>query len=705
MFDVLQISWWLIEATLLGLLCNRKFFDNNTDRLLFAPITGFACVLILGNMLWMQAISTHFMSFLLVAALVFAVIYLVREWPGQPVGMPLWLAGGAMVVILHGSLIPFSEKLFQAFPLDRFFYLGASILFEKETMSYFGDALQRLAFNGDKRAYFLHPLLPLAVSEFKVRPASEIAFVLFSWATPRELYRLANAWEVFLRVLQFSGVLALFWKGLGPRFLSGFLALAAVFGYWFQYTKDFNAWGSSTCLALAISLVALVILMLDNGKVDSRNRYFAYLLALAAVISYPEFGPPVCIGLLVMICANKILRTGILIGKRIWLEFAGFSAAVFAVHPFIIAFMKRQFGLAPSMVGGEEAMSRGIYRLFATLGERREFAHQIAAHPLRLITDPVAFSDMTIGTFLFPYVSYWGGPATLVVALLIVGLLIWSVITRIKPDLLARPQRKVVAALVMITVYAPLFVILRKSHLENRLGLAQPASLVLGALVVGLVVWSAIKTTRPNLRILLVLVAFYVAFFVGLLLWGKVGGSYRSFPFWGGFASIAFLILLAASESKILHVLAVMVACTHLIFGASIFYVTNKKGLETYPAFYPNATGVRHFEIPTIRDKYDFDYTSIIPQLKLCSSVFLNLPQNVSKELFAPRYHAVNLMFFLENNDIRYYLSMPYRNASPLIAGEFHPGFSKEEVKADCTVEEEVRNGRISYKFVQTKWY
>jgi hypothetical protein len=62
-------------------------------------------------------------------------------------------------------------------------------------------------------------------------------------------------------------------------------------------------------------------------------------------------------------------------------------------------------------------------------------------------------------------------------------------------------------------------------------------------------------------------------------------------------------------------------------------------------------------------------------------------------------------MFFLENNDIRYSLAMPYRNASPLMAGEFHPGFKKEEVNADCVVEEEVRNGRISYKFVQAKWY
>jgi len=706
-FDVLQISWWLVEATLLGFFCNLKFFDNNTDRLLFAPITGFACVLVLGNMLWMQAISTHFMSFMLVAALVFAAIYLIRNWPRQPLAPSLWLAGGALLIILHGSLIPFSEKLFQAFPLDRFFYLGASILFEKETLSYFGDALERLAFNGDKRAYFLHPLLPLAVSEIKLRPATEIAFVLFSWGTPHELYRLANAWEVFLRVLQFTGVFALFWKGLGPRFLSGFLALASIFGYWFQYTKDFNAWGSSTCLALAIALVAFVVLMLDNGKVDTRNRYFAYFLALATIISYPELGPVFCIGLFVMICANKILRSGIFIGKQIWLELVGFTAAIFVIHPYILALVQRQFKMAPAMTGGMESQARGIYQLFATLGERQEFIQQITAQPLRLLTNPVAFADMTIGTFLFPYVTYWGSPVMLFAALLFVGLLIWKFVARVRPNLLTSPYKKIGAAFLLTLFYMLLFAALRKSSLENHFAFAHPTSIILGLLIICVLAWSAIKTTKPNLRILLVLVGFYVAFFVGFLLWGKVGGSYRSFPFWGGFASIAFLIILAASESKILRGFAVVIACTHLFFGASIFYVTNKGGMETYPPFYPNATGFRHFEIPTIRDKYDFDYSDIMPQLKLCHAVYLDLPRNdsASTGLSAPRFHAVSLMMFLENNDIRYYLAMPYRNASPLLADIFHPGFKKAEVNADCVVEEELRNGRISYKFVQTKWY
>ncbi len=703
MFDVLQISWWLIEATLFGLLCNRKFFENNTDRLLFAPITGFACVLIIGNMLWMFSVSTHLMSYLFVGALVFATICLVKNWPKQAMAAPLWLAGGAMLVILHGSLIPFSEKLFQAFPLDRDFYLGASILFEKENLEYFQDALARIVANGDKRSWLLYPLMPMAIHEITARPAVEIAYVVFSWATPRDLYQLANAWEVFFRVLQFSGVFALFWKGLGSRFLSGFLALATIFGYWFQYAKDFNAWSSSACLTLAIATIALVILTLNNGKVERRNRYFAYLLIIASIISYPELGIPFSLGVLVLICANVILRKGILLRKWIYLELTGLVVAIFAVHPHILAQIKRQSEYAPSMTGGEELMARGIYRLLASPEQRASFVAEIIANPIKLLIDPIALSDMVTGSMGLPYISYLQSLTTLFIALVATGFLIWSWLEKANPYLIAKPYFKIWSSVLGLAFYIIIFFVIRKHVVNFEFG--NPISLILGVLILSLIIISAINTSKPNLRILLVLITFYAAFFLLLLFLNFAGGSYRSIPFWGVFGSISILILFAASEIKFLHTLAIFIACAHLIFGVSIFYVTNDKGMETYPSFYPNATAPRHFQTATMRDKYNFDYTGIIPKLKLCHSVYLDLPKNISKELRWPRFYAVNLMMFLENNNIRYYLAMPYRTASPLAGDELHPGFTREQVNADCVVEEELENGRINYKFVQAKWY
>jgi hypothetical protein len=223
-------------------------------------------------------------------------------------------------------------------------------------------------------------------------------------------------------------------------------------------------------------------------------------------------------------------------------------------------------------------------------------------------------------------------------------------------------------------------------------------------MAIGMSACAAISAPKRILKILGIMVAFYFFFFAIFLLTGKVGGAYRALPYWGTFGSICLLALLSSSESKLLRGVAIAAACVHLMFGASIFIVTNKRGMETYPEFYSHATGVRHHELATIRDKYDFDYLSLIPDLRLCQSVFLDLPQHVSRDNRAARFFVINIALFMENNNITHYLAIPYRNASPLIGDAFHPGFSKAEVKADCTVEEETRDGRITYKLVRGKW-
>jgi hypothetical protein len=184
-----------------------------------------------------------------------------------------------------------------------------------------------------------------------------------------------------------------------------------------------------------------------------------------------------------------------------------------------------------------------------------------------------------------------------------------------------------------------------------------------------------------------------------------VGGFYRGLPFWGVFASITFLILLGSSTTKPLRIAAVTVACFNLLFGASIFFVTVTKGMESYPSFYPLKNGKIHFGVETIRDKYDLDYSGMVDQLRLCQSVFLDLPLMAGTTEAQHPYLTVNLLMFLENNSITHYMSIPYRNESPLQGGAFHLGFKRDEVQADCVVEEELRDGRIGYKFVQAHWY
>ena len=126
-----------------------------------------------------------------------------------------------LLVAMHGSLIPFEEKLFQGYPLDRFGYLISHVLFQQEKLSYFIDTLARLSYNGENHVLFLHPMVTAALGEMNSRPAGGLSFISLAWLTPNDLHRLGNAWEVFLRTLQFSSVFALFSKSLNGRILPG----------------------------------------------------------------------------------------------------------------------------------------------------------------------------------------------------------------------------------------------------------------------------------------------------------------------------------------------------------------------------------------------------------------------------------------------------------------------------------------------------
>jgi hypothetical protein len=204
-----------------------------------------------------------------------------------------------------------------------------------------------------------------------------------------------------------------------------------------------------------------------------------------------------------------------------------------------------------------------------------------------------------------------------------------------------------------------------------------------------------------NIRLLAISFLFYSAFFFGCILFNLIGGVYRTLPYWGMFGSIAFISALWTSNQKILKSLSVIFLTFHLIFGLSIFYTSNKKGMENYADWYSNSAALRHTEIPTVKDKYDYNYLPLVDKLRQCKVVLINMP---SEDTRASRFHEVNLLLFLENNNIPTYINMPYRNATPLLGDPFFPGFKPEDLYADCEVGEEIKDGKLSYKLIQKRW-
>jgi len=711
MFDILQISWWFFQVTLVGYFFNQWFLEDDTDRLLFAAPIGLAATIVVSSIVWFWSIPIYVNSVVIAASLGAGLVMITRRYPKPSRSSLFFLAGGVLLVAIQGSFIPFSEKLWQGYPLDRFGFLSTHILFQQENFKYFADALARISFNGEKQVFILHPMITAAFGEMQSRPAAGLVFGALAWMTPHDLHRLGNAWEVFLRAVQFASIFALFFKGLKSKFWAGFLSIGTIFGYWFQYMKDYNSWPHMVTLALVIALVALMVSILGKGEVSYKERLLVYLISLAMIINHAEFGIVLCLGLGIVIGLTPVLRKGFLYRRVFIAESFGFIGLVLLAHPYIISWTTRMFIQSPGMVGGESAQARGIYSLFGSDNELYQFVSKIGESPIYLISDPVALSDMLIGSTGFAFVTYIGSSLTIIGTLVIILCIgVAGVFKQAKESGNSyqwsdRPAILSFAACVGLVLMAVL-TFCPNSVDPHSINIG--ASLLLGSLLFALIIYGTISSKTPGLRILLILSCFHLTFFI-VCLFAKhffgvlgAGAAYRSLGYWGAFASMALTLQLASTEQGIFRAIAGCFSVFNLIFGLSIFWVANYGGMETYPKFYPNSTGVRHFEKETVRDKYDFDYLSLVESLSTCNLVFLDFKEVEPRGI--GRFHAANLMMFLDNNRIRYRLGFPYLNGYNLLGGSYYPGFKKEELGVDCTVDQELRNGRISYRLTKNEW-
>jgi len=550
---------------------------------------------------------------------------------------------------------------------------------------------------------------------------------MFSWPFPMELHRLGNDWQIFARILQFISIVAVLFNLTKEKFSSCLIALLITLGFWAQYTKDFNGWSSAFTLAITISAVAYLISLSIENTIPLKSRLVIYFLILSGIINYPELGIPSAICIIFLSIANKGLRILFFKSKFVYLEFMCLIGINFIIHPYIIAFIKRQFMLSPFMIGGEEHQGRNIFRLFSLIPERREFIQFITKSPFKIFTDPAAAPDMIIGIFGFPYVSYIGAPIVLlftILAILAIGY------ASLKKDYLLSiynifmKYHWVTIALLMLILIPiitfPFYPELRypnstsysnlilNSYIYNfyniylsTLRINFLTSFLLGYLLLIIFTLGVLDNRLKNIQTLALSFLFYAAFFFGCILFNLIGGVYRTLPYWGMFGSIAFISALWTSNHKILKSLSVIFLTFHLIFGLSIFYTSNKMGMENYADWYSNSTALRHTEIPTVKDKYNYNYLPLVDKLRQCKVVLINMP---SEDTRASRFHEVNLLLFLENNNIPTYINMPYRNASPLLGDAFFPGFKPEDLYADCEVGEEIKDGKLSYNLIQKRW-
>lgn len=699
MFDFISICWWLLQACIIGFVITSRVFEEKANCVIYAPITGMSITLLLATGSWFWDISNSVGISFYIAILALSFVYTFNYFRKNSFSdiskISLALLAGAMLVAAQGAFIPFVEKLFQGYPLDRFVYVSASILFSKFEFSYFTDAVARLEFNGDIRSFLNNPVLPMAMIELKARVAPEISFIFVNFLDTKNLYKLANAWEVYFRVLEFFGAYAFLYSVTRNIKRSLLVAVPVIFSYWIQYEKDFNAWAHLLTVAFIYYFMAYIYNIANSEKFMSiKHKYLFYLLTIAMVINHPEFSVLLLAGIVpCAIISSDNFRKLFFSNKFYLLEIVVITATIFLIHPYIYSWLIRQFALSPAMVGGIETITKGFYYIFTETDHRNILINEINSHPIQILIRPEIWSDMLIGLFGFSPLAYVGSIGTLFFLAIAFGVLLFN-----RYLLNPNNRRSLLIGILLFTIIVVIAVITNNYFDINRITQSwNNLTSVLGALCLSYMLICCI--TKDDMKryafSLLFFMYFLVAFAVFIII-KSPGGAYRLIGIWGSFSTLLFATLICTSGNKLFKPIAIFILIFYMFMGISVFIYQNNKGYEYFPKFYPSATGFRHFEVETVRDKWNYDYRNLESELKLCKSVYVNLPSAEEFEQRAPRFFMVNIMLFLENNNISYFLSNKYLNVT-LLGEALYNGYPLSRYQ-DCELSQEIIDGRYTYK-------
>jgi hypothetical protein len=527
-----------------------------------------------------------------------------------------------------------------------------------------------------------------------------------SFLTPNDLYRLGNAWEVYFRVIQFLGVYAFIYQFTKIPAKSILIALPVIFSYWIQYEKDFNAWAHLVTVAYLFYIIAFIYKIQEQFQEYGtfRHKYYLYLLVLAMTISHPEFAILILIGLIGSgIIASNNFKNLIIGDRKAYFHIIVLIVLIALVHPYIFSWLIRMFNQSPGMTGGIETMTRGFYYIFSADNHRYKIINELVNDPIQILIRPEVWSDMITSLFGFSPLAYLGSIGSMLVLIFaIVISFINRSLENIKNNqfrLLSyclRYKSLILGALIFIIAILVSYYLKTANDKQN---INNIASIFCAITLIAFFFLSLNQRNFKKFKFIIFLFLYLTIIFIIFVSIHSYGGAYRMIGLWGSLGTLLFAIVLWTSDKEYTKPFAIFTVLFYMSMGLSVFIYQNKGGFETYPKFYPNSTGFRHFEIDTVRDKWDYDYRFLIPDLLLCKSVYVNLPSAEEFKTRAPRFFQANIMLFLDNNNVNYYLANSYLN-SGILGDPMYLGYRNSR-NLDCELSQEKINGVIKYKLVK----
>lgn len=609
-------------------------------KIVLIPIIGLALIAVITTVFWFFNIFLGHIYYIFIFLLLISVIILIRDYKNlkrlfiRPNNLVI-VSTLAILISMQGAFLPFSAKLFQGYPWDRFVYVGAAIGFTQNKLGFYERADKQLAYDGSNKSYwFDHLNASMATNEMHNRPTVDLLFGLFNFNTVNNLYRLGNSFETFLRIMQFLSFYYFCSQFIKNKKIAAIIAGSIALGFWGQFIKDFNAWGYQFATIMVITSIGIIVENLKKRNLNLFNNFCLGLLTLATCIAYPEEGfvsslcLTISLGLVYVFFKDK--RDYAFDDAKIIVIAVLLS---FIIHPYNLYYLK----LMLSRIGDADYYSceryvRGLLNPYTwNIEERVNFIQNgVYENSIDLLSLPFSIIFGIIG---FYYINILGN----------------------------------IPLAIIFTVI--LYLLFKNNDIK-------------------------ISFKKPYISFTIFLIFVWISLIIFYLLVGKTYPGLRSIPYIGPIVALTFICAIFSTKNKILTGIGWIFISMNIAFGIIVFGYQIK---DKYHNFDNSGYGHTSDSIRLgdtfnyegkIRDYYDLDFSSIIKDLETCKSVHIDLKNY---------WHMASLVMYLENQKIPYKISMPYKTLF-YGGGVLGPGYNPAIFEGDCIVVEDFINGKSGYK-------
>ena len=537
------------------------------------------------------------------------------------------------LLVIQSAAVPFSSKISQGFPWDRYTYIGAAVGFTQHDLKFYQDQIRTLESDGSNKQFWLdHINGPMISNDMHKRPTVDLLIGVLNFNNKNQLHYLGHSFETLLRIMQFFSFLYLCSLLVKNKYIAVVITGSFAFGYWFQYIKDFNAWGFQFATIFSVASLATIVDLLKTPEKPLGRTICLGLFIATACIGYPESGIILSLILLSSLAAIYLLHKST--KKTILISIIAITIGLlvsFLIYPYELSYIKWLFGRLNDTDFSEcERYIRSLLNPYIwSQTERYDFIKNGVTPLTKHISS--LYPSIVLGIMGLHYVM----KAKLIVYFS-------------------------VATAALLSIFYCIY--------RTRKNLANPKNLIItlycGLWILEIIAYLSINQRFPALR--------SVSYIFPLI-------------------SFLVIILYINSNIRIIQFIAYAILLFNLVYGSLVFKAQRNINYHNFDneGYALTHDGVRLEPFNNngkLNDIYNLDYSGLESDvIKKCNFVYLDLDNY---------WTLAGVVFMLESNNIRYETRLPYRDFL-FGGGVKSPGRNINKFSGNCIIAEKSAGVKI----------